>query len=226
MAELNPTDLASAMANGLAIAAQNAGAMLPGLVLSIIAAGIVLVIGLFVSDLLGQLARRVMDFFKVESVFKKYKVEDALGGTQITPILAVFVRWYVMLLFLQFALAWLNMSALTQINQQVLFFVPLLIGSALLVIAAAVAGEWVREAIKSMHKFYMQATIAQVAKWSIVGIAVLTGLQTIGFRVDLLNSIIVTLMQGVALAIGLAFGLGGQKDAADIIRKGRRKFDI
>lgn len=206
------------------MAVTNIIQFIPNLVIGIV----ILLVGWFVTDLVRRVIIGVLDLFKVEAVLKKYKVEDALGGSNVSGLIASLIRWWVMLIFLQAALDALSLPALTQINQQVLFFVPVLIGAAMLVIAAAVAGEWMREAILGMHKFYLQQTLAQVVKWFIVGVAILTGLQTIGFRTDIVNSVIITLLQGivygVAIAFGLAFGLGGQKDASDMIRKARGKF--
>ncbi len=230
MVDLNPTDLAYALSMGLAQAAQNLGAMLPNLILSILLAIIVLLVGFFVSGLLGRLASDLMDYFKVESVFKKYKVEDALGGTQVTSILAAFVRWYTMLLFLQQAILILDLGVLTSFITSVLLYVPSIIGAALLVIAAAVVGEWVRETLMALHKFYMQQTLARAVKWAIILTAILVGLDTMGYHLafvyTLVNTVLTGIVYGVALAFGLAFGLGGQKDAQQLIGKARRKFDV
>ncbi|MDE1798426.1 MAG: hypothetical protein KGH63_03405, partial [Candidatus Micrarchaeota archaeon] len=113
MAVANPIDLASSLADGFTQAVQQVGATLPNLVLSIILAAIVMVVGVFVAGLLGGLATKIMNYLKVENAFKKFKLEDALGGNQISPILAAFVRWYVMLLFLQQAIILLGMGSLT-----------------------------------------------------------------------------------------------------------------
>ncbi len=223
-------NMLDAVSNGVLLAMQQIGVALPGVIVSIIVAAIALVVGVLVSDFLGKLAAKIMDYFNVEKIFKKYKVEDALGGTQITHLFALFVQWFVMLFFLQYALLALNFGAVSLFLTQLLLYVPAVFGVVLLVIVAAILGEWVREAIIGVHKFYLQQTIATASKWIIVASAVMVGLDTMGFHLQfvylVINTVLQGLVYGVALAVGLAFGLGGQKDAADMIKKARKKFSV
>jgi hypothetical protein len=100
----------------------------------------------------------------------------------------------------------------------------------LLVISAAIIGEWIREAILELKKFYLQYTIAQGIKWAIVLMAIVVGLETVGFKMEFVRQVITLILQGIvygiAIAFGLAFGLGGQKDAADIIRRARKRLNF
>lgn len=226
MVDFDMSQIVQGISIGLTNAASNVVQFIPNLVVAIL----ILLIGFFVTGIVRHVILGLLDFFKVEAVLKKYKVEDAMGGSNVSSLVASLIRWWVMLWFLQAAITVLNLPTMTWIINEALYYVPALIGSALLVIAAAVAGEWVREAINGMHKFYMQQTLSQMCKWFVVGIALVTGLKTIGFRVEIIEGAILTLLQGivygVAIAFGLAFGLGGQKDASDIIRKARKKFGV
>jgi len=206
------------------------GTMLLQLCWNLVIALVWLVAGYYISDIISRVLTKAFEGAKVEDVFKKFKVEDALGGNQVTPIFITLVRWYVVLLFLQGAVAALQMMTLTNFLNEVLMFAPKVIGVALFVIVAAIVGEWVREAVLSMKRFYMQATLAQVSRLFIVLSAIMVGLDTLGFQMTFVYMVFGYLLQGIvygiALAFGLAFGLGGQKDATDMIKKARKRFDI
>jgi hypothetical protein len=186
--------------------------------------------GIIISDIVSKVLTRVFEGAKVEEAFKRFKVEDALGGTQVSPILVSLAHWYVVLLALNGAVAALEMNTLTLFINEVLLFAPKVIGVGLFVIAAAIVGEWVREAVMSLKRFYMQTTLAQVLRLSIMLMAIVVGLETIGFQMAFVREVFTLLLQGVvygiAIAFGIAFGLGGQKDASDFIKKGRKRLDI
>ncbi len=226
MVDFTIDSLSSAASTGANQAVQNTVAFIPHLIYAVV----LLLIGYFVSAIIGKIVTRLFEHLEIESSFKKFRVEDALGGTQISPILISMLRWWVMLFFIEAAVEALALMSLTGFITSVLLYVPVIFGVVLLLIAAAVVGEWVREAVLGLHKFYLQRTIAPVAKWSIIIMALIVGLETAGFKMEFVRQVFTLLLQGivygVALAFGLAFGLGGQKDASDMIRKARKKFGV
>jgi hypothetical protein len=189
-----------------------------------------LIFGYFLSAFIGRFVAGLLDLLRVEEILQKYKVEDAIGGTQISPLLASAAKWYVMLLFLTFAIQTLQLSSMNIVIEKFLVFAPVVIGVGLLVIVASIIGEWVREAVLELHRFWMQKTIAEVLKWCVVILAVVVSLETIGFQMGFVREVFNTLLQGIvygiAIAFGLAFGLGGQKDAQQMIKRTRKKLRL
>ncbi len=226
MVDFTVESIQQAVMSGFDNAVQNTIVFLPNLVYAIV----LLLIGFFLSGLVAKAVKRALEHLELESTFKKYKVEDALGGNQISPILVSILRWWLMLFFLQAAIEALKLTALTGFITSVLLYVPKLFGVALLIIASAVVAEWLREAILSLHKFYMQKTLSVVSKWAIILMAFMVGMETAGFQMTFVYLVFGYLLSGVtwafAIAVGLAFGLGGQKDATDIIKRARKKFDV
>ena len=198
----------------------------PNVLMSIV----LLIFGYFLSAIVGRLVSGLLDYLKVEDILRKYRVEDALGGNEISPLLATAAKWYVMLMFLTAAIEYLNLSSINWLITTALMFAPVLIGVGLLIIVAAIIGEWIRESILDLHKFYLQKTLAEASKWIIVILSVMVALETIGFQMGFVHQVFNTLLQGavygVTIAFGLAFGLGGQKDAQDLVRKTRKRFKI
>ena len=226
MVDFTLDSLQSTATVGATNAVTDTWAFIPHLVYAIV----LLLFGFFFAKFVAMVVKRLLEKIELEATFKKYKVEDALGGNQISSYLVAILRWWIMLFFLQAAVEALNLVAMTSFITTVLLYVPVIIGVALLLIASAVVGEWVREAILGMHKFYMQKTLAPAAKWAIIFMALMVGMETAGFQMTFVYLVFDHLLSGVtwafAITVGLAFGLGGQKDATDIIHKARKKFDF
>ncbi len=226
MVDFNVASLPDAVSIGVNNVVVQGIAFVPNLLWALI----YVLLGYVLASVISHILQKLLDHLKVEAVFKKFKVEDALGGNQVSPILVSLARWYVILLFLQAAVAALQMETLTSFFDQVLLFAPRVVAVALFIIAAALLGEWVREAILDLKKFYLQYTISQVSRVVIILMAVVVGLETVGFQMAFVREIFTLLMQGivygVAIAFGLAFGLGGQKDASDLIRRTRRRLNL
>jgi hypothetical protein len=67
-------------------------------------------------------------------------------------------------------------------------------------------------------------TIAMVGRWSVLIFVFLVVLNQLGIASDLIRILFSGIVAMVALAGGLAFGLGGKDAARDIIEKLRKKI--
>jgi small-conductance mechanosensitive channel len=59
------------------------------------------------------------------------------------------------------------------------------------------------------------ANIARIATWAF---AIVVALDQIGIARDLVNALFIASVGAVALALGLAFGIGGRDTAAEVVR--------
>ena len=92
-------------------------------------------------------------------------------------------------------------------------------------------GELAKEKIVALEpKSRLTNYVAKITKLAIVLLGLIVGLSTMGFDVSIVTLTFITLVQGliygIALALGIAFGLGGQETAKDLLKKGREKFNI
>ncbi len=204
----------------------NAINALPNLLIALI----IFVIGWGVGSLFGWLVRRILEKIKFEQYLKSHGLEDALGKVQITGIIVQLIKYYIWLVFLQAAVAQLDLGTITDFMTNVLLYAPVVIGSLAVVVTAAVFGEWVFEKLLESGKEPYLKTTGKMAKYLIIFLSVLVGLDTIGFDTSVIKLLILTGAQGiswgVALAVGISFGLGGQETAKDLIKSFRKVFHI
>ena len=200
--------------------------LLPGL----IAAILVFLLGWVIAILISRIFRGILKTIKLEEILKEHKVEDALGTVKISDVLTKIVKYYILLIFLQAAASLVWLGTISSFLTMVLLYVPLLIAGILVVLVSVILGEYLKEMIIELSKSQMVKLTGRVVKLLVIYVGVTMGLATVGFNTTLITGIFLTILQGIvyglALAIGIAFGLGGQNDAKDMIQSSRKHFKL
>jgi hypothetical protein len=141
--------------------------------------------------------------------------------TDAAGFLANVTRWFVRLIVLVTAFDALGLSAVSQVLQQLLLWLPnLVVALVVLVIGGLAAGavaSLVRGATaeSGLGNPDLLATLARVAVWAF---AIVVAVNQIGVAATLVNTLFMAVVGALALALGLAFGLGGRETAAQIVR--------
>ena len=143
-------------------------------------------------------------------------------------VLADVVKWFVRLIVLVVAFDALGLPAVSSILQQFLLWIPnLVVAIVILVIAGLAAnalGDLIRGATAQagFSNPDLLATIARVAVWSF---GIVVAVNQVGVAQTLVNTLFMGVVGALALAAGLAFGLGGRDTAGEIVdgwyRRGR-----
>ena len=219
-------DYAIVLQNSVAKNVDMAVSFIPNL----IAALVVFVVGWAVAVVVAKIVERLFKAFKFEETLKKHGIDDALGKAKVSKILVQLTKYYTLLVFVQMAVALVYLGALATFVNSVLFYLPVLVGAGLLVVISALVGELVKERIYDLGEFPYHRFIGTVAKVIIVLMGVTVALSTIGFNMTIVVASFNTVLQGItfgiAAAFALAFGLGGQDDAKDIVKKTRKRFNF
>jgi small-conductance mechanosensitive channel len=109
-----------------------------------------------------------------------------------------------------------------------LSYIPTIIAAIIIVILGMIVGEFVRALVlASAGTVEGVPTLAKVAKTAVILIAIFMALQQVGVAGDIVTSAFTLILGAVALAFGLAFGLGNRDLAGEITRRwyeeGRRR---
>jgi hypothetical protein len=135
-------------------------------------------------------------------------------------MVAVLAQWAVRLIALVVAFDLLDLPAVSGLLQRLLLWLPnLAIALVVLVLgglaANALAGAVHRSAAAArVGSPDLLATITQVAVWVL---AVVIALGQLGIAATVVNALVIGVVGAVALASGLAFGLGGRDRAARLL---------
>lgn len=201
---------------------------------SILAAVIVFVIGWIVAVILYRIVVQVVKILRIDDALKAAGVEtaarDAGFRLDIGRFLGTLVKWFVVIVFLVAALDVLNLGRVTLVLQQVvLLYLPNVIAAVLILILAAIVAEAVRNIVASSARAagaHAASLAGVVAKWAIWITAVLAALNQLNVAPEFVQTLFMGLVVTLALAFGLAFGLGGKEAAARTIERVRSEIAL
>ncbi|MDQ6876730.1 MAG: small-conductance mechanosensitive ion channel, partial [Candidatus Dormibacteraeota bacterium] len=112
-----------------------------------------------------------------------------------------------------------HLSAITTLVNSIILFIPNLIVALVVVMIGVPVANFIAGVVRggaAEAGFKSPNLLASVARYAIVGFAVLVALNQIGIAATLVNTLFFGLVGAIALAIGLAFGLGGRETAAQL----------
>ncbi len=198
----------------------------------IIVAAIIFIIGWIVGAILGRVVAQVVDALKVDSALKSAGVDEALsrGGFKLNAgmLLGGLIKWFVVLVFLVAALDVLGLSQVnTFLYEVVLLYIPQVIVAVLILLLAAVIGEVVRNVVSgSARAAHLNGAnfLGSIAKWAIWIFAFLAALAQLGVAAAFVQTLFAGVVVALSLGFGLAFGLGGQEEAARALTKMREEM--
>ncbi len=130
------------------------------------------------------------------------------------------VFWLVMLVVILLASTALGLESINRVFGQLLSYIPTLLAAIVIIILGMITGEFVRVLIlASAGKVSGVPTVAKIAKGAVVLVAIFMALQQLGVADDIVSSAFTLILGAVALAAGLAFGLGNKDLAGEVTRR-------
>jgi cytochrome b subunit of formate dehydrogenase len=212
----------------LRIGAQQIGSVVPAL----LGATVILLTGYFLARQVQRWADDVLKRLDFNRMAAAGGLDEVVGrtGSLLDPVraLAKLVFWLVMLVVILLASTALGLESINQMFGTMLGFIPTLIAAIVIVILGMIVGEFVRGVIlASAGAVAGVPTLAKMAKGAVVLVSMFLALEQVGVAGEIITATITLVVGAVALAVGLAFGLGNRELAGEITRRwyeeGRRR---
>lgn len=192
----------------------------------VIGAVFVFIVGWMVAVALGWLTTRVIKTLKVDKIAEKAALKEKIERAGIKLSLAEAggwaVKWFLVLVFLMVAVDILKLTAVSDFLNKIISYVPNIIVAVIILVLGFLIAEFlnktVRAGVKTTGVGYGNL-LASIAKWAVVIFAVFMALEQLGVAMDLVKILFSGLVIMMAIAGGLAFGLGGKDLAEDILSK-------
>lgn len=192
---------------------------------SLAVALVVLLVGTLIASSLKHLVERLFDKMNVNGAL------NAAGAGEIAKragfelkagsFVGSLVKWFVILVFFIVALDILRLDEVTSfLSDVVIGYLPrVIIAVLILMVAAVLAGAVRRAVIASTQLAGMRKPelFGKVAYVSILTVAVLAALNQLQVASELIQPLFMGIVFAIALALGLAFGLGGKDAASRVI---------
>ena len=179
----------------------------------IVAALILLGIGLLIGRIIGWVVRKVAEKMNLDRYWSRTGIGESVtrAGWNLTRIISVAARWFVYLFFISAAVNVLEFAQLSQAINDVWLWIPNVVAFIIiLVIGALIAdfvGRWMQRELPARGVVGGKAIglIATGILYAIVLVVATTQLQ-IGEAI--LNSVISALIWGLAAAVAIGVGVG------------------
>jgi hypothetical protein len=188
----------------------------------IIGALLILLIGWIIASFLARLVTAGLRRTSVDRVYADH-AGPVYGkqSTQYRPsvIAGEIVKWVVRLIFLVAAANVLGMPQVSQLLNEILLWIPNLIVAAVILLVAPLLARFVRGLIEvgaGQMGFTNAPILGRIAEIAIIAFAVVIAVNQLGIAADLVNILFVGVVGALALAFGLAFGLGGREVAGQL----------
>lgn len=187
----------------------------------LVAAVIVFLIGIIVAWAVKTVIVRGLGFLQV----KKYT--DAVGlnkvitkDVEVVDLLGDIAKWVIMLTFLIVALDVAQLSGANDLLKGVLAYVPEVAKAIVLLFIGVVVADLTSRVVKATaNSIGVRASevLSDIARWAIIIFAFFGALQQLGLATELISILWTGIVAFLAIAGGLAFGLGGKDAASDVI---------
>lgn len=202
-----------------------------GFIPQLVAAIVVFLIGWLIAVLLGRVAFHIVKILQVNRAltgigFKK--VWERSGFKLDTPLFFFeLVKWFFIVVFLMSATDILGLVQVTEFLRTVVLYFPNVIVAAIVlligILVARFAEGLVRGSVKSAQ-LVSANFLAALTKWSVVIFSFLIALAQLKVADEIIRIVVVGIVAAGALALGLSFGLGGQRHAEEAVANLRRKI--
>jgi len=206
-------------------------AQLAEFLLPLAGALIVFVIGLIIASGLGTLVEKVITSLKIDSLLRKIGFEEYTRRAHVELNVGHFVGqvvyWFLVLAFLLAASDILGFYELSGFLRDILDYIPNLFIAILIMLASLVIANIVQHLVRASvmgARIHSGKFLASASWWVVVVFGMLTALVQLGIAVTIIMALLYGLIGMVALAGGLAFGLGGKEYASDILKEVREEF--
>lgn len=191
---------------------------------------VVMIVGWLLAAAIGGVVATLLRTIKFNELAERSGISGFVQKmglhTDAAGAVAAGVRWFIRLVALVVAFDALGLPAVSQMVQSLLLWLPnLLVAVAVLIIAGLAANalsDLVRgsTAQAGLGNPNLLATITRIAIW---GFGIVVAVNQIGVASTLVNTLFMGLVGALALALGLAFGLGGRETAAQVVQNWYQK---
>jgi len=211
---------------------QNVWLGVASFVPNLIIALIILAIGWILAVLVEKLVEHLFKALKVDVALKSAGLEEVVkrAGHNLNSGLFVgaLVKWFIIVVFLMSSFDVLGLAQFAIFLRQVVGYLPQVIVAVLVLMVAMVVGNVMERVVIASSKatnIKSAEMLGHITRWAIWIFAILTALFNLGIAPSLIQTLVTGVLAGGALAIGLAFGLGGKDYAKSVIEGTMKKLD-
>ena len=195
----------------------------------LLGAVVVFIIGSLVAMALKGLVMKISDVLHLDTLSEKIELKGSLAKLGITlkinALLGWLVKWFVVVASLLAATDILDWTQISDFLKQVVFYIPNVFIAVVIFLAGIVLADFTRRVVHHAVEAAGLASadfVAGISKWAILIFTLMAALVQLQVADALIRTLFTGLVGMLALAGGLAFGLGGKEQAARFLERLRK----
>lgn len=200
---------------------------------AILGATIILIIGWIVAAFLEWVVDNVLRAVGLQTLFEKVRVEEVVKKAEsrkdTTGLLAALIKWIVMIASFVAAASVLGLTQVSVFLDRLVSYSANVVGAALILLVGAIFAHFLSRVVRGSAqaaKLSFADLAGSTTKYAILTFAVIAALSQLGIATAFLQTLFTGFVALLAIAGGLAFGLGGQSAAKDTVEKIRKEIEV
>jgi len=192
----------------------------------IIASALVLVVGWLLASLVARGTLALLRAVRFNDLARRSGLAGFVANMGVredaSGVIAEVVKWFVRLVTLVVAFDTLGLPAVSGVLQQLVLWLPNLVVALVALVIGGLAANALSRVVRGsaagagLSNPDLLAAATRIAVWAF---AVVVAVSQLGVATALINTLLVGVVGAVALAVGLAFGLGGRDRAAQLLAR-------
>ena len=216
--------------NEIGVSAVNALTEVVGVVIGFIprffAALVALIIMWVIAIAVGRLVTQILRAFRIDQAIEKVGgkegIEKAGYKLDVADLIGDLIKWIVIVAAILTAANILELNSVSGFLNEVLLYVPNIVVAVVILLIGVLAGSFLSKVVRGSVKvagFARGDLLAAVTRWTIFIFALLVAMDQLGIASNIIGTLVTGFVAMLALAGGLAFGLGGKEHAATLLKE-------
>ena len=176
---------------------------------------------------------RLLAALKIDALLSQTGAEAVLqkGGLSLNSgkFIGALVKWFFIIIGLLFSSSLLGLAQVSSFLEQVLYYIPSVAVAVIILAAGILFADFASKTAKSSiaaSGLRSGPFVGKVVKWAVMIFVLIAAFDQLGVAQTFINTLYIGIVAMLAIAGGLAFGLGGKEHASELISKIKRDVSI
>ncbi|MDO8647117.1 MAG: hypothetical protein Q7R70_01745 [Candidatus Diapherotrites archaeon] len=219
------SDLIGSTATALSDAALSLWNSFVNVIPGLIAAVIVFLVGYIIGEVVKKIISTLLEKAMVDKWIEERKLESAIGKVKMSKLAGALVKWFIIALFLAQALQLIQLTVLADFAGLLVMYIPKVAGAILFIVLGLLFARYLGNKVLATD-YQFKKSIQLIVEIIVAYIAVVIGLQTIGFEVaimmDAFRIAFTAFVIVAAIVFGINFAMSYKKEIQDFARSFKR----
>jgi hypothetical protein len=192
----------------------------------VIAFLVIIIIGWIIASIITRVVVTLLNAVKFNGLAERSGFASFVSNMGLKSdsvgFIGLVVKWFIRLIVLIAAFDSLGLPQVSDVLRQFVLWIPNLIVALIVLVIGGLAANALASLVlgaakgANLNNPELLATMSRIGVWEF---AIVIAVDQIGVAQSIVNTLFTAVVGALALAIGLAFGLGGKETAGEILKK-------